>query len=162
MAGTGILARSALAVVSLTLLRINRPYPTPIPVVQVVALVETASQPNHTMQLRVPLPAWTAQHRPPFAGGYLADWVALFLLVRGESAVLYFPGQGGAFSYAEDYPAWDAALSVDYGVPAAPAPTLGRSAAGVPLATFTREWSRATVTLDCTDFSFAVTSKHAV
>ena len=120
--------------------------------------MDTASRPNHTLQLRVPLPDWTAKAGPPFNGKYLEDWVALFLLVRGESAVLYFPGQGAAFSYAEDYPSWIPALSADYGVPTAPAPTLGASGTGVPLAKFTREWSKAKVTLDCTDFTFTITS----
>ena len=119
----------------------------------VVGLVDAASRANHTLQLRVPLPAWTETNTPPFSGTYLEWWVALFLLVRGPSASLYFPGQGGALNYAKDYP-WDAdAINRDYGVPLEGTPTLGAAPnGGLPLSVFTRRWSNANVTFDCATF----------
>jgi hypothetical protein len=129
-------------------------------VASVVKLIDAATQPNHTLQLRVPLPDWTATSGPPSHsnGEYIDFWVKLFLLVRGEQSLLYFPGQGGAFSYAKDYPPFPASMHADYGQPLSDAPTLGAGPGG-PLSVFTRQWTRANVTLDCSSFALAVTPK---
>lgn len=106
-------------------------------VANVVKLVEAANQANHTLQLRVPLPAWTATNQPPFDGAYIDEWVKLFLLVRGPRALLYFPGQGGAFGYAKDFPApFPASMNMDYGTPVDDAPSLGTSELFVHCAEF--------------------------
>ena len=115
----------------------------------------------------------------------------LFLLVRGEQSLLYFPGQGGAFSYAKDYPAFPSSMHADHGKPLQSAPALGAGpgwsfshralqrsrpesflcvflkkhivlCAGGPLSVFTREWSGATVTLDCSSFEVSVTPKNTL
>ena len=117
-------------------------------VAKIVALVDAANEPNHTLQLKVPMPAWSASALPPFDGAFLERSVAIFLLVRGASAALVMGGQGAAFSYAKDLP-WHASLDADYGTPLEATPKLGPGSGGVPLSKFTREWSKATVTYDC-------------
>lgn len=118
-------------------------------VAKVVALVEAANLDNHTLQFKLPMPEWSASAGPPFDGSFIERSVGIFLLVRGEAAVLVMGGQGAAFSYARDYP-WHASLDGDFGRPLSDAPTLGAGPTGVPLSMFTREWSKATVTMDCT------------
>eukprot|EP01052_Picozoa_sp_SAG31_P032026 SAG31_NODE_3466_length_4242_cov_9.396573_2_plen_310_part_00 len=137
-----------------------RPATTAECVEAVVNLVEAASQKNETMQLTVPLPAWTPTSGAPSLvdGAYIEFWVALFLLVRGQQSMLYMPGQGAAFSYAKDYPRLPTALDADHGEPLDIAPSLGPGPGG-PLSLFTREWTRSTVTLDCSTFEAKVTPR---
>ena len=93
-------------------------------VAKIVQLVDAANLPNHTLQLKLPMPTWSATCAPPFDGAFIERWVGIFLLVRGESAALVMGGQGAAFSYARDFP-WHPSLDGDYGQPLTDAPMLG-------------------------------------
>lgn len=136
-----------------------RPSTIPECVASVVKLVEAANMENHTMQLKVPMPTWSATSEPPFDGSYLDYWVKLFLLVRGPQSLLYFPGQGDAFAYSKDFPApFPDSMNRDYGTPLQDSPTLGPGPGG-PLSVFVREWTQATVTFDCSSFDVMLVPK---
>lgn len=74
-------------------------------------------------------------------GRAMNNTIAAFLISRGKSATLMFPVLGD-YGAAIDYK-WSPLLDTDFGEPLGPA-TEQRHAV------FTREWSKATVTLDCT------------
>ena len=66
--------------------------------------------------------------------------IAAFLIARGESALLEYPPTGN-FPNATQFP-WNTLLDADYGHPLG----LARETSN---GSFTREWSRATISFDC-------------
>ena len=106
--------------------------------------IEKGANPNVTLQVLAP----SFKHLPPasappttMAGN---NTVAAFLIARGASAMLELPVKG-AYGLADTY-GWSPLFDADFGEPDGP----GRE---IISGVFTREWSKATVTLDCNTFT---------
>eukprot|EP01052_Picozoa_sp_SAG31_P037500 SAG31_NODE_4852_length_2905_cov_3.033143_4_plen_124_part_00 len=88
--------------------------------------------------------------------------IAAFLLVRGEYAWLGYGYQGCAStqrsfpgaSWAESGYVWPEMLDRDYGIPTSECHETSPGSA-----IFTREWSKASITLDCNVFQANITMK---
>ena len=78
--------------------------------------------------------------------------IAAFLIIRGPSAFIGYGWEGCTDQYAVPFPR-PHALDVDYG---APTEFCREASPGV----FTREWTKATVALDCNSFVANISMKQ--
>jgi hypothetical protein len=103
------------------------------------------------------LPPWAGRGAAAVASFLAAALTEIYLRnVCSCQEILRRNVRTQAFSYARDYPALPPRMHANYGSPLHSAPSLGPGAGG-PLSVFTREWTRATVTLDCHTFRAEVT-----
>lgn len=118
-----------------------------------MALMMGFSMPTHTVA------GWTNFTLP-----YPEQDIASFLLVRGEFAWLGY-GYQGCSSNRRSFPGnswrssgyeWPELLDRDYGVPLG---ACGETSPGVSQV-FTREWSKASISLDCKSFEASIMMKR--